>query len=210
SRPDSTGVASWAPSGSHSARRRRRACASRSAPPTRATPCSSTPPCPTGPPPMAPTRPAACSTSPTTARPTATTGFATSPRSVGRIPPTASGSPAGSTCTASEAAAPSGGGAPPDEVGGFERHHHLAVLVQQLAVGLDEPPVGLGARRRRLEHGGAEAQGVARAHRLEPAQLVDAGRAHRCGVAEHRLVEHAHEQGAGVPAARDEPAVDRL
>ena len=52
-------------------------------------------------------------------------------------------------------------------------------------------------------------EAVAGAHRLEPAQLVDPGRAHRRGAIQQAVREQAHERAHGMPAARDQPAIDR-
>src|SRR5438552_3899856 len=100
-------------------------------------------------------------------------------------------------------------GAPGEEVDAPGGHDHLAVLVRHFHERADDPAVRLAPRRRRLENGQSAAQGVARAHGLEPFQLVDARRAETDRVFEKPVVEETHEHATRVPAARDEAAPDR-
>src|ERR1041385_6222941 len=86
--------------------------------------------------------------------------------------------------------------------------HDLAVLVERLDPAPDEAD-GLAPRGPGLEHLGAPAQGVPRPHRLEPAGGGETGGGGGGGllalVGRHA---RAHQDRAGVPAARDEPAED--
>src|SRR5258707_14045063 len=85
------------------------------------------------------------------------------------------------------------GGAAGEEVHARGGHDHLAPLIPHLHYRADDPPVGLAARGGRLGHGEASGESVARAHRLEPAQLVDAGGAEARRVLEEAVAEEAHE-----------------
>ncbi len=57
-----------------------------------------------------------------------------------------------------------------------------------------------------LEHRDADVQDVARTQRLQPAQLVDAGRDQRGDVRQVTFDQHPHDDGGRVPAARDQAA----
>src|SRR5581483_6770257 len=46
--------------------------------------------------------------------------------------------------------------------------------------------------------------------RLQPTDIVDAGRAHTGGTFYQAVVQQAHHQGTRVPAARDQSAVDGI
>src|SRR5690349_18996865 len=88
-------------------------------------------------------------------------------------------------------------------------HHRLAVLVEDLGQRAHDAAIGLAARRDDLGHGEARAQRVARPHGLEPADLVAARRAERCGLLEEAVPHEAHHDRDRLPAARDETAIDR-
>src|ERR1700716_4541578 len=79
--------------------------------------------------------------------------------------------------------------APGEEVDALGCHDHLAVLVPHFHERADDSAVRLAPRRRRLENGQSPAEGVARAHGLEPLQLVNAGWAETDRVLEKPLVE---------------------
>src|SRR6185437_8386589 len=88
-------------------------------------------------------------------------------------------------------------------------HHHLAALIQHLAQGADGAAIGPALRRDELEDGHAAGEAVAGAHRFQPFDLVDAGRALALGdAADEAVDEEAHIEGDRVPAAGDEPAED--
>src|SRR5262249_34344163 len=95
-----------------------------------------------------------------------------------------------------------------EEVDARGRHHDLAALVQHFHQRADDAPVRLAAGGRRAGHGEPRGQRVARPHGLEPAELIDPGRAHARRVLEKAVVEEAHHHAPGHPPARDEPAVD--
>src|SRR5277367_5807755 len=63
-----------------------------------------------------------------------------------------------------------------DDADRAQGHHQLAALVEELAELAQRAAPRAAARRRRLQHGEAPAQRVARADRLQPPYLVDAGR----------------------------------
>src|SRR5436305_13374442 len=87
-----------------------------------------------------------------------------------------------------------------------ERHRLLAAIVEHLPEKTDEAAVRLALRGAHSHHAAAHRQAVARPDRLEPLHLVDAGRAHRGGVEQQPVRDHAHHDAAGVPARRAEPA----
>src|SRR5262245_17879163 len=88
--------------------------------------------------------------------------------------------------------------------------HGLAGLVDRLPAVLDQTDTGAGDRSARLEHRARVGDGVARTHRLQPAYVFDAGRAQARGAAEIVLHHQPHADGAGVPAARDQAAEQRV
>src|SRR6185369_8081257 len=101
-----------------------------------------------------------------------------------------------------------GGRSPPVHRDPHHRHHHLVVLVDELVAPADEAD-RLAAGRPGLEHLGAPGERIPRPHRLEPAAGVEAGRAAgRRRLAPVRVHREAHQEAAGVPAARDEAAED--
>ena len=77
---------------------------------------------------------------------------------------------------------------------------------------LDHAAARAALGRRRLEHGEARRQPVARPHRLQPADLVDAGRADAVGVLQVPVDEKPHEHGARVcqPLATSPPQIERF
>src|SRR5437867_13393257 len=85
------------------------------------------------------------------------------------------------------------GGSAGEEVHPRGGHDHLAPLIPHLHHRADDPPVRFAARGGRLGHGETGGERVARAHRLEPAQLVDARGAKARRVLEEAVVEEAHE-----------------
>jgi len=74
----------------------------------------------------------------------------------------------------------------------------------------DQTPVRVLGGFADAGHAEPRAERVPRAHRLEPAQLVDAARPHARHVVDEAAHEQSHEERGGVPAAGDQPAVDRL
>jgi hypothetical protein len=58
----------------------------------------------------------------------------------------------------------------------------------------------------RFEHDAAHVQGVAGAYRLDPADVLQAGRAEAGGVEQVGVAHHAHGQRTGMPAAGAEAA----
>jgi hypothetical protein len=99
----------------------------------------------------------------------------------------------------------------PDEV------HRNAIAKLELAklVGRDpgrphHAPVGLRGRGLDLLRHIAQREGVAGAHRLQPAHAIQAGRTHARFLAAHPVQHHAHHHRAGMPAAGDHAAVDRF
>src|ERR1051326_3231241 len=91
-----------------------------------------------------------------------------------------------------------------------QRQNGLAVLVHRGVLYLHDAAVRFRRRASRLEHLRDDVERVARTHRLEPAQLVDARRAD-AAVREHaRLPEEAERERRGVKAARDQSAEHAL
>src|SRR6266851_2517754 len=96
-----------------------------------------------------------------------------------------------------------------EEVHGFDLHDHLIVLVQHFAARADDAPVGSTARQLGFDHGESPAQRVAGSDRFEPTQVVDARRAETLTLANYGIDEQTHECPGGMPAAGNQPTVDR-
>ena len=87
----------------------------------------------------------------------------------------------------------------------------LVALVQHLQAVADDAELGPGPRLPHLEDLAGGTDRVAGPDRLQPAQLVAAGRAHAdLGREDACLEEQAERDGDGVNAARDDPAVGPL
>src|SRR5688572_15423790 len=92
----------------------------------------------------------------------------------------------------------------------FHGEHQLAVLVHRLPAVLHQPDAFARGGRPRFNHGAAVGEGVARTHRLEPADAVDARRAEAGGLAQVAFHHQAHADRAGMPAARNQAAEHRF
>src|SRR5262245_8160704 len=88
--------------------------------------------------------------------------------------------------------------------------HGLASLIHRLPAVLDQTDPVARDRGARLEHRARVGDRVARSHRLQPAYVLDAGRAQARGAAKIALHHQPHADGAGVPAARDQAAEQRV
>ena len=91
----------------------------------------------------------------------------------------------------------------------FHRQHRRVVLVAHGVARAHDAAVGAAARLADVGDSGAGGQHIAGAHRVRPADFVDAGRAHAGAVAQQTVDEKPHEQRNGVPTAGDQPAIDR-
>ena len=100
--------------------------------------------------------------------------------------------------------------AAPDEAPPLDAHHHGSVLVGHGAPDEDRPTVGVPSRRLSVENLYRAGQPVARADRLEPADLLHPGRAPAVGSAEQAVDPHACPRGARVPSAGDESPEGRV
>src|SRR5712691_2869496 len=87
--------------------------------------------------------------------------------------------------------------------------HRLAALVDGLVAHTHDAAVGLARRRPHVDDFAAGRDGVARTHRLEPADLVHARRAHAGDAVDEALHDETERDAGGLPAAGDEPSVDR-
>src|SRR3546814_14716672 len=85
-----------------------------------------------------------------------------------------------------------------------EGHHRLVLLVRHHVVHEEGAAVGLRLRGALLAHRRCHLQRVAGAHGPQPAQLVQAWRAHRAGVDDVGLVEDVERDGQGLEAGGDE------
>src|SRR5687767_6373999 len=88
----------------------------------------------------------------------------------------------------------------------FHREHELAALVDRLPAVLHQSDAFARGRGARLEHHAPVGEGVPGAHRLQPAHVVDAGRAQARRLVDVTLAHQAHAHRAGVPAAGDQAA----
>src|SRR6266850_2627324 len=99
--------------------------------------------------------------------------------------------------------------AAPEHAVAFHGHDPLIVLVEYFPAGLDQPHIGPAGGGADFERGALRADGIARTHRLQPFEIVDAGRP-QAGRVEHvGIAHHAHHQRNGMPAAGDQAAVYR-
>src|SRR5688572_11007705 len=86
----------------------------------------------------------------------------------------------------------------------FHAEHDLALLVERFPAVPDQPDARSARRGARLEHGAPVGEGIARANRLQPADVVDPRGAEARGAPDVALDHQTHADRAGVPAARDE------
>src|SRR5688572_40091 len=111
-----------------------------------------------------------------------------------------------STCTlwlSSSCAATSAPRSAAEHAPAFHRHHQLAILVYRFPAGLHKAYIRAACRGARLQHHAAVPDGVAGAHRLQPADVFQAGRAQALRAVDVALHGEPHADRAGMPAARD-------
>src|SRR5215470_17457151 len=88
-----------------------------------------------------------------------------------------------------------------------EGDHVLVALVPDPVPHPQHAAVGLGGGGLLVDHLELAVERVAGPHRLEPAQLVEAGRAHAAGAEDAGLENHAESERQRLETAGDEPAV---
>src|SRR5688572_26889460 len=86
------------------------------------------------------------------------------------------------------------------------RQDQLAALVGGLEAVLHQPDALARIGGARFDHDAAVGERVADAHRPQPADIVDAGRAEAHGPVDVGLAHQSHAHCAGVPAAGDQAA----
>src|SRR3954466_11194995 len=94
----------------------------------------------------------------------------------------ASGFTIASSVTSGLRSMPSAGLAAAEHAEAFHVQHLFAALVRHLPAGTHQAEVGLAAQRAGLEDRVAQAQRVTGIHRLQPVELVEAGRSHAGGL----------------------------
>src|SRR5256885_2077803 len=96
-----------------------------------------------------------------------------------------------------------------EEARALHGQDRLAPLIDRLVTHADHATVGFARRRPDLEHLAARGDRVAGAYGLEPADLVDAGRAHARHAMDQALDGEPERDADRLPAARDQASVDR-
>src|SRR5437899_740743 len=85
-------------------------------------------------------------------------------------------------------------------------HHTFASPIEYLLSQAHDADIRATARRTGIEDGGGAGEDVARPDRTLPLQRVDTRRAEGARIEEQPVAEHAHEDGADMPARGDQAA----
>src|SRR6185437_1862492 len=93
---------------------------------------------------------------------------------------------------------------------GEEGQDILALLVLDAISDARDAAIGLRARRLLVDHLELGVERVTGTHRLHPAQLIEAGRAHAGGAEDAALEHHAEAQNQSVEAAGDKAPIIAL